>query len=414
MKEKKLVSRKKKVFNTMDYMYNIFKEKKINPDYLLNEKKFLEILHFYKNFFIFNIYIEDFYFDFFLTRYNIIKNFWYFFLSLYNWKNEFLKIKIRKFFKTFLIKNSIKNIFITEQDNKQVEKSSFLFHEIKLESIFGQPHINKFFFLKKIRRKEVIIYNTFNKLFKHSINKKIKIILPSIFFNKYRKFKLITLIKYFIKFFKFKIKKEFIYFWERYYIYSLKRIYIYIEYILKKFVNYLYKQLQHLYLLLNLKKIKKNKFLFFLTYFFDIKKSNFLNQRKIYTDYKYVNKLLNLKIYKKNIFTLFLFNFNSIKINNRLFFLRKNLNVIKFFLKFKFFLNFKNFFFLKCLQFAIIWFNLLCFFRNQKKSNYVFSLSNYIIIPDKYIHKDDLKEPKWKPFSLIKNNYFFFNNVFRN
>jgi len=54
---------------------NIFKEKIVNPDYILDQRKFLQILYFYKIFFLFNIYIEDFYFDFFLTKYNIIKNF---------------------------------------------------------------------------------------------------------------------------------------------------------------------------------------------------------------------------------------------------------------------------------------------------------------------------------------------------
>jgi len=97
-----------------------------------------------------------------------------------------------------------------------------------------------------------------------------------------------------------------------------------------------------------LKEIKKNKFLFFSTHFFDIKKSNFLTQRKIYTDYKYAHKLLNLNIYNKKLFSLLLFKF--IKIDNKLSILnilKKNLNIIKDFIKLKFFFNFKNYFSLK-------------------------------------------------------------------
>jgi hypothetical protein len=104
-----------------------------------------------------------------------------------------VKLLISDFFKCYLIKILVNNLFF----NYKNKRFSLLLKEVKLNKVLKHVHIN--------------IKMNVTKIFK-KINKNLKIYLSSFFFNYYKKKLLAMIIKYLYSFYDFKIKKEFVFF----------------------------------------------------------------------------------------------------------------------------------------------------------------------------------------------------------
>jgi hypothetical protein len=260
-----------------------------------------------------------------------------------------IKIKINKLFRNFIILNLIKNLFIIEK--AYVNKCFFFFKIFRLKKILEKKNFikkQKIFKLLKRNQKFLKIKFIIKKKFKYNIKKKILLS----FFNKYKKKKYITFLNYFTNLFilNFKLKKEFLIYWLRFYTYILKYLYANYERVLNICVNILNDQYKNFYSLINLNVIKKSKILFFFHFFYDNYKDRFLTKYKVFSYYNNIKNILKKFFYKKNYFNIFFFNLNkNKKLNkyNQLFFFSKNI------IKIKLLINLKNLIFIIFLKFML-------------------------------------------------------------
>jgi hypothetical protein len=221
------------------------------------------------------------------------------------------------------------------------------------------------------------------------------------------------MIKYYIKIFRFRIRKEYVFYWKRFYRYGLKRLLANIEHILIIYIKIFFKQLKYYNYFINLKKVQKdnNKFFFFFYYLFKEKNKWFLNNSIIFKNFFYINNLFKLKFLEKKDFNVFIF--NNIK-NKYYLFLRKLKNKMKqlnIIIRMKILIFLKNFLFLFFLQLFIIWINNFFLLKTKKKffrMNFnIFNINKKLVYRGlKYINKS-----KWNCLSVLNFNYFFYDNI---
>jgi hypothetical protein len=250
--------------------YDLFKKKKKN-----DKIKKINYFNLFKIIYFFNLYMQQYlYIDLYFFQYNIIRNYWYFLILSYNKNNNKLKIKMQKFFNLFCKKYIVKNFL-----NMPIKKKFFIIFNLlkykKIKKIYKlkKTKLDLIRYKKKKEKKiikitEIIFF--INRKLKQLLlvkkNKKIKI--PLLIFSKYKKKIFIKLIRYFIKFFYFDLKKfSFISFWIRWYKYLLKHIYIYIKYVIYKLM-FLLKRKDALFDLLISSDKNFDKNLFSFSFFF--------------------------------------------------------------------------------------------------------------------------------------------------
>ena len=102
-------------------IYYLFKQKIKKEKYKLNINQIFKFIKLFKIY----IYMQSNLLNLFFYKYNIIKILWYFYITIFNWRYEIVKIKISKFFKQFLNKNIVNNLFILNNNIKF--KLTFLF-----------------------------------------------------------------------------------------------------------------------------------------------------------------------------------------------------------------------------------------------------------------------------------------------
>jgi hypothetical protein len=316
-----------------------------------------------------------------------------------------VKMQINALLNFFIILNLIKSLFVFNK--KKLNKIFIKFNYIKLQNIL-EKKVTKFFskFNKK-KKKYLKIKYLVNKSYKYKIKKKIKIKMNLFFFNKYKKKRYIIFINYLVKILNLnlKFKNEFINYWMRYYIYILKRIYVSIVCIFRKYMNIIKKQYRIFYYLINLKKIKRDKALFFYIFFFNNNKYKFLTKYKTFSYYNNIKNLITKSFYKKNKFNVYFFRLKKYIYLNKLNYILKNFkNIIK--IKFLFIL--KNFVFIIFLKLILFWIN---YYLNNKliQNNISFKNNNYILDP-LYNVFVFIKKIKFDKFLFLKYSYFFFNN----
>lgn len=407
--KKKLNNYVNELLVTKNNIYYLFKKKNLKKNYLLNKKKNLNLIKLIQILLLFNIYTQNYYVDFSFFRYNSIKNIWLLLLTIYDFIYKKLKIKIKFFFKIFYSKLSIKNLFMKK--NLVIKKSLSIFIKLKLNEILKKK-IHSFRILQ-LRKKKLRIKIFMYKRFKYKILKKIKIKITLFFFNHYKASSFLDLVKYFIEIFNYNIDEAFILYWKRYYIYSLKHLFANIENILKKYLHFLLKQYKAFYSILSLKKLEKNKKLFFFLFFFNENKYKYVRRYKIYLYFNYVNKLLKKNFLKKIDFYLFFFKRKFKK--KKFLFLQKlhiKLKKLNKFFFFKLLITLKNFIFLIFLQLLIIWFNCYVWIDNNtfKNNN---NIAYYLLSSSTYIGLEILANIKWNCLSFLKFNYFFYNNIIK-
>jgi hypothetical protein len=121
-----------------------------------------------------------------------------------------MKISLNLLFKFFILKNLIKNLFITK-----VLNNKFYFFKYDLNFLLKKNYyINSLLLEDKKKKKYIKIKFLISKFNKYKIFKKNRLHLPLFFFNKYFKKKYITFISFFIKILnlKFKRKKSFLFY----------------------------------------------------------------------------------------------------------------------------------------------------------------------------------------------------------
>jgi hypothetical protein len=230
------------------------------------------------------------------------------------------------------------------------------------------------------------------------------------FFNKYKFFLFIKSLKYYIKTFNFKFRRQFLLYWIRFYKYSLTRFLVNIEYCLVKYFNYIKKQYNSFNSLINIKKTKENIYIFF-CFFYNQYKDVFLTNYKI-APLISASKLLKFNYIEKNNFSLFFF--KIIKKNIILIYL-KNLKKLKILFKIKFLIFLKNYIFLILLQYLISWFNYYILtlkgFNIYRSMIVDYFKCKYTKTENLFFGLNIINSYKWNSLSFLSFNYFFFNNM---
>ena len=427
--KKKLIYRKKDLYNLKSNLFYLFKKKKAKDLIFSKRKNYFKIIKIFKIIFFYNLFFKNYYFktdsdtkskvkffDRFFFQYNIIKNYWYIYLNIYNFVYEKINFKISYIFNIFFFKYFVKNILRIE--NLKLKKSFSLILNFNISNIFKyhEKKMDKLLYVSfKKKRKFLKIELYINKRFRNIMKNIIKIKFFHIIFNtnKYQMFS--TLVKYLIKIFNFRIKKQFVYYWSRFYKYSLKKLITNVEVELIKYIRIIFKQYNLFYSLINLKGTKK-KIFFFFYFFFNRYKNKFLKMRKVFKYFFNVNKLLKSNFFKKISFNLFFIKKKNLMLS--LYSYKSNLKKIKFLTKIKALIFIKNFIFLFLLQTFILWFNYyylvqfkMSIIRNTDYTYFKFSNINIKNIPLVLIL---IKTYNWNRLSFLNCNYFFYNNIFFN
>ena len=107
MRIKKLRKPLKKINYSLYYSFKEKREKKVANTYLI-----IQQFKMLKKKFLFNIYVnegtmENLFFDY----YNWMKIFWHVVLRLYSYNYINVELHVKKFFKIYILKQTIKNIF---------------------------------------------------------------------------------------------------------------------------------------------------------------------------------------------------------------------------------------------------------------------------------------------------------------
>jgi hypothetical protein len=173
----------------------------------------------------------------------------------------------------------------------------------------------------------------------------VKIRFSSITFSTYKYTMFSALIKYLINIFNFRKKKEFVYYWIRYYKYCFKKLLANVEVELIKYIRVILKQYNLFNSLISLKEKKKNIFYFFY-FFFKRYKYKFLRKCKMFKYFLNVKKLFKSNFFKKNSFSLFFFNKNRLTFSLFSCSYKNKIKKIKFLIKIKALIFIKNFIFL--------------------------------------------------------------------